>query len=139
MRFALVCVLAFLGVIFGTRSAAAEEPICRTEYGKTRCGYHCRAEYGQLRCAQTPQGQCASAYGQVICWDPPRGARGWPQARCKSEYGMTACGYNCVSGYGVVRCAQTPQGVCRAETGKVTCWDPQRGGHDRKAPPRGRR
>ncbi len=45
---------------------------------------------------------------------------------CLSEYGQTACGYQCTAQYGQLRCARTPFGACRAEYGQVVCWDPPR-------------
>lgn len=38
--------------------------------------------------------------------------------------GDRACGYNCLSAYGVVRCAQTPSGVCHHGSDIIACWDP---------------
>ncbi|MBX7097226.1 MAG: hypothetical protein K1X89_05925 [Myxococcaceae bacterium] len=46
------------------------------------------------------------------------------QAQCLSKYGKTVCGYGCVADYGLIKCAETPQGVCKADSGKITCWDP---------------
>lgn len=45
---------------------------------------------------------------------------------CKSAYGQTACGFECVAAYGEVKCARTRFGVCHAAYGKVACWDPPR-------------
>jgi len=50
----------------------------------------------------------------------------WPPAACKSGFGKTACGYDCVAGFGEVKCAGTPYGKCLAGFGKVTCGDPSR-------------
>ena len=46
------------------------------------------------------------------------------EPECLDAYGRTACGYNCASGYGQVKCASTPQGACIAAYGRVVCWDP---------------
>lgn len=50
-------------------------------------------------------------------------------SQCKSAYGTTVCGYDCVAAYGEVRCAATPEGSCTAGYGEVTCWDPPRREH----------
>ena len=50
-------------------------------------------------------------------------------ARCRSDYGTTVCGYDCVAAYGEVKCAATPEGSCTAGYGEVTCWDPPRREH----------
>src|ERR1043165_6478592 len=50
-----------------------------------------------------------------------------PQAECKSAYGTTACGYNCVAAYGEVKCAAQPNGACDAAYGKVTCTEASQG------------
>lgn len=46
------------------------------------------------------------------------------EPECKSDYGVTVCGYHCVADYGQVKCAQTPEGLCHADYGQVVCWDP---------------
>jgi hypothetical protein len=46
------------------------------------------------------------------------------EPECTTTSGKTACGYNCVASDGLVRCSQTPAGVCSATSGVVTCWDP---------------
>ncbi len=101
---------------------------CISNYGTTVCGYSCVAEYGQIRCAQTPEGVCTAAYGRLTCWEPPRvpryAGRSASRAECVSQYGRTACGYSCVADYGEIRCAQTPEGVCMAAGGRLTCWEP---------------
>ena len=55
------------------------------------------------------------------------------QKECKSEYGVTECGFHCAAGFGIVRCAKTPAGACGAAFGQVTCWDPP-GADERYAP-----
>ncbi|MCE9579217.1 MAG: hypothetical protein K8W52_39200 [Deltaproteobacteria bacterium] len=99
---------------------------CKSEYGTTVCGYHCVASYGQVRCADSPMGACAASYGNITCWSPSTDVRrayreSGPAAQCVSEYGTTACGYGCAASYGEVRCAETPQGVCQAAYGQITC------------------
>ena len=100
---------------------AFADPQCVTNYGKTVCGYHCVANYGDVQCAQTPQGACMANYGQVVCWDPPRYVD--EKAMCKADYGKIACGYHCVSSYGDVVCARTPNGICKATNGQIVCFD----------------
>lgn len=94
---------------------------CTAAYGDIACGYGCVAAYGVVRCAATPTGHCEAAYGKVTCIDG--GGRRGPQATCKSAYGQTACGYDCVAAYGEVRCASSPSGRCVAEYGRITCSD----------------
>ncbi|HVU01676.1 MAG TPA: hypothetical protein VHE30_07990 [Polyangiaceae bacterium] len=43
---------------------------------------------------------------------------------CLTSSGKTACGYHCLASDGDVRCSQSPDGVCSATSGVVTCWDP---------------
>lgn len=111
----------------------APRPTCLSQYGQTVCGYGCVANYGQVKCAQTPRGVCKAEYGEVTCWDPPGAAQGGgfrggpPPTRpgtCRSAYGRTECGFDCVANYGQLKCAQTAQGACKAEYGQVVCWDP---------------
>jgi hypothetical protein len=46
------------------------------------------------------------------------------QKQCLSEYGTTVCGYGCAAGFGAVKCASQPGGVCGAGYGRVTCFEP---------------
>jgi hypothetical protein len=41
--------------------------------------------------------------------------------QCLEAFGKKACGYNCVSGYGSVRCADVPEKKCLAAYGKIKC------------------
>jgi len=50
-----------------------------------------------------------------------RGDGPWPQQECKSAYGKTACGYDCVAAYGDVQCAAAPWGACESAYGKIVC------------------
>lgn len=106
-------------------SALGAQAQCVQQGGNNVCGYHCVKQYGRAACAQTPNGICRAERGQLMCWDPPAPAMGAlptaQQATCKSAYGKTECGYHCTAAYGVVKCAQTPQGACQAAYGKVTC------------------
>jgi hypothetical protein len=43
---------------------------------------------------------------------------------CLEAGGERACGHHCVARFGLVRCARTSHGICWAEGGTVTCWDP---------------
>ena len=105
------------------------EPTCLARDGRVACGYGCVAGNGEVRCAQTPRGTCTSRAGEVVCADPPAvvyavyGAE-TPAVQCKSSGIHQACGYGCVALPEGVRCARTPAGVCRAESGRVTCFDP---------------
>jgi len=46
------------------------------------------------------------------------------ESECLTTSGKTACGYNCLGSDGLVKCSQTPGGVCSASSGVVACWDP---------------
>ena len=111
------------------QDSGASPPQCLHSYGKTACGYGCKASDRQVRCAQTPQGVCSAGSGILACWDPPPlvktiFGRHAPRPSCVTSSGQTACGYHCVANYDQVQCAQTPFGACRANEGKVACWDP---------------
>lgn len=118
----ILSILITLLFLFTCKLAFAE-PTCITNYGRTVCGYDCKADYGEVKCAQTPNGACTSNYGQVYCWDPPMHVH--QKAECISNYGQIACGYHCIANYGEVKCAKTPDGICTANQGTVTCWDPK--------------
>ncbi|MCC7072544.1 MAG: hypothetical protein IT383_14545 [Deltaproteobacteria bacterium] len=105
-------------------SAEAPPQECKSAFGKTACGYHCQAAFGDVQCARTHLGACEVAFGKITCDDPPRWVLADPNApamSCLTAYGKTACGYGCQSGYGDVRCARTPNGVCQSAFGKVVC------------------
>ncbi len=103
---------------------------CVTEYGQTVCGYKCLARFGQVRCSQTPEGICYTEGERVVCWDPPAyylrstARASLPKPRCHTEYGKTACGWDCTARYGKVACAQSPDGLCVARNEQLVCWDP---------------
>ena len=107
---------------------------CITNYGKTICGYSCLAAHGDVACARTPSGICASTSDTaekpgVVCWDPPESVRAHygdltPLPQCVMRKGNVFCGYGCVVHGDEVACAQTPDGICRAGTSTVVCWDP---------------
>jgi hypothetical protein len=104
-------------------------PNCVTTYGQTACGYSCETNSDRALCTQTPFGACAEAEGRIACWDPPASiiaARKLktPVAQCVTNSGKIACGYQCIGFDGAVRCAQTPDGGCTVEQGKIVCWDP---------------
>ncbi len=105
-------------------------PKCVKEYGEIDCGWACLARHGQQLCAQTPDGLCVLFDGEVRCWDPPVNLRAYykgaalPRAHCEEAYGQLACGFECLARYGELKCAGTPEGMCRADGGKVECWDP---------------
>lgn len=46
-------------------------------------------------------------------------------AECIDHLGVTVCGYHCIDTVLEARCAKTPRGVCHANLGHVTCWDPE--------------
>jgi len=43
---------------------------------------------------------------------------------CLTNYGKTACGYNCQAAHGDVQCARTSAGVCGFTDRELVCWDP---------------
>lgn len=108
---------------------AVPEPACVTNNGQTACGYQCVVSSDQAQCAQTPFGACRVNAGRVVCWDPPaevmlaRGER-TPVASCLASSDHVVCGYHCEVWQGLVRCAQTPDGVCRHQGAPLSCWDP---------------
>jgi hypothetical protein len=118
--------LAAMVVTLAAADARAVE--CLTSSDQTACGYHCIGAEGQVRCAQTPDGVCSSSSGVVACWDPPpllrRVFARVPTPSCVTNGSQTACGYQCVVGSDQARCAQTPFGACRANGGRLVCWDP---------------
>ncbi len=109
---------------------------CLTNYGRTVCGYRCLAAHGDVACAKTPHGICkatsdAPANGQpgVVCWDPPETVRihygdKTPLADCVMRRGELTCGYQCQALGDMAKCATTPDGVCRASSRGIVCWDP---------------
>jgi hypothetical protein len=115
-------------------SLLAAGPSCLTNYGKTACGYSCLAAHGAVSCASTPAGICtatsdASNPPGVVCWDPPEWVRAHygdkvPPPQCLARTGKVACGYHCVAHGGEVSCAASPDGICRASSLGITCWDP---------------
>jgi hypothetical protein len=104
-------------------------PSCVTAGSQVACGYNCITSYERPQCSQTPFGACKANEGRAVCWDPPgaviasMGMR-TPVASCMDAFGKVACGYSCAAYDGVIRCAQTPNGFCRAERGSIVCWDP---------------
>jgi hypothetical protein len=93
------------------------------------CGYACETSSDRAQCAQTPFGACGASDGRVACWDPPAAVmvtrrERTPTAECLVNSGKVACGYHCIAFDGTVHCAQTTEGGCRVEQGKVICWDP---------------
>jgi hypothetical protein len=125
---------AGLLVVLGVADRALGAPgetgsTCLTSEGKTACGYHCTASSSQVQCSQTPQGICIVGTGTVACWDPPPVLRGvypvkFPRPQCVVSGGQIACGYQCIANYDRVQCAQTPFGSCKANEGRLVCWDP---------------
>lgn len=41
--------------------------------------------------------------------------------QCLEAFGKKSCGYNCVSGFGQVKCADNPEKKCLAAFGKIKC------------------
>ncbi|MFP2960784.1 hypothetical protein ACLEPN_23950 [Myxococcus sp. 1LA] len=105
------------------------KPACRAIDGKVSCGYGCKSDGQRVRCAQTPQGHCQVIDGQVVCFDPPAYVQkaygdALPKPECQSIDGVVACGYNCATQPGRLKCAKSPAGVCIGRGGNVECFDP---------------
>ena len=47
-----------------------------------------------------------------------------PKVECRSQGTDFACGYHCAASAEGVKCAATPFGVCKVDSGRVTCFDP---------------
>lgn len=47
-----------------------------------------------------------------------------PSPECRVMSGQQVCGYACVSTASDLRCARTPQGLCRVIDAVIICWDP---------------
>lgn len=109
----------------GGRRLAQKE--CKSDFGRTVCGFHCASGFGNVQCANTPAGACDAAFGRITCWDPPGADERYEpeiHAECKSAFGRTECGYGCAEGFGRVQCATRPGGVCQAAYGNITCVEP---------------
>ncbi|RKH18339.1 hypothetical protein D7Y13_38585 [Corallococcus praedator] len=127
--------LATLMTVLALTLAAPPSPpdastaTCRSIDGHVSCGYACKSDGQRVRCAQTLQGRCTVIDGQASCFDPPAyvvkayGAA-LPESECKTIDGVVGCGYSCVTDFGKVKCARTPAGVCKSQSGNVTCFDP---------------
>ena len=125
----LIHVLAFASL-----PVAANTSTCVTSNGKSACGYSCVAAHGDVACARTPAGICKAtsdntASPGVVCWDPPDWVRAHygdvvPQAECIARNGQVLCGYACAAIGNELGCAQSPDGICRASSRGVVCWDP---------------
>ncbi|MFL5350763.1 MAG: hypothetical protein ACJ8AT_38830 [Hyalangium sp.] len=105
------------------------EPECKAGEGEVACGYSCTMYFGKLKCASTPAGICRGRGNAVECFDPPASVfaiygRETPKLECRTQGTEFACGYHCTSGSEGLKCAATPFGVCKAESGRVTCFDP---------------
>jgi hypothetical protein len=108
---------------------ALPEPECKAAEGEVACGYSCTSYFGKLRCAKTPAGICRGRGNDVECFDPPASVfaifgRETPKIECRTQGTDFACGYHCTSAAEGVKCSATPFGVCKAESGRVTCFDP---------------
>jgi hypothetical protein len=116
---------AYVVQVYGS---ALPEPECKTIDGQVACGYSCATDFGKVKCARTPAGVCKTRNGDIECFDPPPVVfalfgKETPRAECRSQGTRLACGYRCLSA-DTVKCAATPLGVCKAENGRITCFDP---------------
>ncbi len=107
-------------------------PECKTSEGQAACGYSCATYFGKVSCARTPVGVCRGRGDGVECFDPPASVFAvygseTPKIECKTQGSDFACGYKCTASADGVKCANTPLGVCKAESGRVTCFDPSPG------------
>ncbi|HZI06618.1 MAG TPA: hypothetical protein VEZ71_21490 [Archangium sp.] len=104
-------------------------PTCRAIDGHVACGYQCKSDGRRVQCAQTPQGTCQVLDGQAVCFDPPPHivriyGSALPEPECKVVDGQVACGYQCATQPGKVKCARTPAGVCAGRNDDIICFDP---------------
>ena len=102
---------------------------CVTVSGTRSCGYDCVDNGVRGACAQTQAGVCSKNSTQVMCFDPGLFLTAvWggavPRPACESAGSTIACGYDCKKEGGRVACAATPSGVCTAQYGSITCFDP---------------
>ncbi|WP_426753990.1 hypothetical protein [Myxococcus sp. Y35] len=117
------------------------KPECKESRGQVACGYNCRQFNGEVACNRTPYGVCSTNFNQLKCWDPPDavihqyGAE-TPAPRCLNASEALACGYDCKATRTEVQCAATPDGVCRLDNQRFSCFDPPSLLHcDHSAPP----
>ncbi|MDY7226867.1 hypothetical protein [Hyalangium rubrum] len=111
---------------------ALPQPECTVSEGQVACGYSCASYFGKVNCARTPAGVCRGRGQTVECVDPPASVfaiygRETPKVECKTQGMDFACGYKCAASSEGVKCAATPFGICKAEGGRVTCFDPSPG------------
>ncbi|WP_338864458.1 hypothetical protein [Myxococcus stipitatus] len=106
-------------------------PECKSVRGQVACGFNCKVNNGEVACNTTPYGVCTTHFGRLVCWDPPDSviheyASATPTPRCLNASEAIACGYDCKSLRGEVRCASTPRGVCaiNGRDQQFTCFDP---------------
>lgn len=102
---------------------------CVQAGGASVCGHACLTFNETARCAQTPLGTCVVWNGRIHCWDPPLLLASLPNgsvpvSMCENNFTQLACGYRCQAAQEKVACASTPYGICEANRGRVTCWDP---------------
>ncbi|WP_223754311.1 hypothetical protein [Myxococcus sp. RHSTA-1-4] len=128
-------------VVIHHPAGPSEKPECMESRGKVACGYNCRLFNGEVACNQTPYGVCSTHFHQLVCWDPPEsvihefGAK-TPEPRCLNASEAVSCGYDCKATRAEVRCASTPNGVCRLDNNRFTCFDPPSLLHcDHSSPP----
>lgn len=57
----------------------------------------------------------------TVGFNSPLFAQTTPKSECRSAFGQTVCGYNCIAANGKVRCAEWPGGVCKAAFNDVVC------------------
>jgi hypothetical protein len=90
---------------------------CIAHAGKIVCGWDCKTQFTEAKCASWPGGACVRHRDTVVCGPeaPPRwwalyheDAEPLPKARCINKHDQVACGWNCVSRYGKVKCMPTP-------------------------------
>jgi hypothetical protein len=125
-------ILIWAGILLFSSMDAAAGPgrECHAEGDALVCGYRClRSTAGRWSCADTPDGSCQIGDdGQATCTRKapavrPPGGHPPKSAQClKSQDGHVSCGYRCfenLAGHAI--CAQTPDGMCLMESGRVLC------------------
>ncbi|HEX8822287.1 MAG TPA: hypothetical protein VF794_20340 [Archangium sp.] len=125
----LVSLVSVMTLVLLSAAPDPQGPTCRSIDSHVACGYQCKSDGQRVRCAQTPQGRCQVVDGQAVCFDPPAHivrlyGDALPEPECKTIDGQVACGYQCATQFGKVKCARTPAGMCAGRSDEIVCFDP---------------
>jgi hypothetical protein len=76
-----------------------------------------------------PRKECLSDFGTTACGYGCVSGFGQvkcgqlPGMKCLADFGQIECGYGCAADFGQIKCANKPEGVCQAAYGQITCSD----------------